>query len=170
MASDRIRLIHEVGPTLVKEVVRYRSTVTPANKNPRAFQRFARGISGHIPTNKIRTGDLLSLPAPSEQPQRAEPGGKERESGGERSGGWTCPPIECGVRFLLLLISICPQYSRSPGYCGCIINYRIKIVANLGYATAGICRKSKAGKRDIPLAPVVINALKGGPGPCSPKR
>ena len=90
MASDRIRLIHGVGPTLMKEVERYRSKVTPANKKPRAFQRFARGLSGHIPTNKIRSSDLLSLPAPAEQSQRAEPGSKEWKSSGERSGGWTC--------------------------------------------------------------------------------
>ena len=47
-----------------------------ANKTPRAFQRFARGLSGHSPTKKFRSGDLLPLPTPAEQAEGAEAGGE----------------------------------------------------------------------------------------------
>ena len=44
---------------------------TRSNKKPPSFRR---GLIGH---NKIRSGDLLLLPAPAEQTQRAETGGEE---------------------------------------------------------------------------------------------
>ena len=51
------------NPALIKLAL----SIGRAHKKPRAFQRFARGLSGHIPTNKIRSGGLLPLPAPAKQ-------------------------------------------------------------------------------------------------------
>ena len=53
---------------------RVRPTKNPGHFRPRVF--------GHRP-KKIRSGDLLPLPAPSQQTQRAEAGDEERECGGQ---------------------------------------------------------------------------------------
>jgi len=53
MASDRIRLIHGVGPTLMKEVERYRSKVTPPTKNPERFSVSPEGFPATSPQTKL---------------------------------------------------------------------------------------------------------------------